>query len=386
MHPTFVPLDDAADSLEAHLSRHSRENHAVYIAVLLFVGAVLALLPFIRVGISVQATGVVRPLIDKHEVVAGMSGLVHWVGVTENARVESGAAMVTLSRGSQADRRALVEEQLRASAASLHDLRTLTAAPRGEGAPELVTAPYIAEETLYRRELAEHAVRREEAGRALTRGRELVERGLLSRSEGDAQAFLVDRLAAEAAMITARYEREWQARLEAAESDRRGLLEQLSGLEVEGELQAIRAPVSGTVEEMRQISPGSFVQAGEVIAVISPTAPLLAEVFVPASDIGLIELGASVRVLVDAYNYRDWGILEGRVATLSDDYVAIDGAPAFRAVVELQNTWLELKDGTQREVKKGMTVRARFMVAERTLWQLLRDDINDWLNPIHRPG
>jgi HlyD family secretion protein len=28
-----------------------------------------------------------------------------------------------------------------------------------------------------------------------------------------------------------------------------------------------------------------------------------------------------------------------------------------------------------------MTLQARFMVAERTLWQLLYDKVDDWMNP-----
>jgi hypothetical protein len=30
-----------------------------------------------------------------------------------------------------------------------------------------------------------------------------------------------------------------------------------------------------------------------------------------------------------------------------------------------------------------MTLRARFLVARRSLWQLLRDDLSDWLHPHH---
>ena len=50
--------------------------------------------------------------------------------------------------------------------------------------------------------------------------------------------------------------------------------------------------------------------------------------------------------------------------------------------VELDRTELQLRNGFTGRLKKGMTLQARFMVTERTLFQLLRDDVNDWLNPV----
>jgi HlyD family secretion protein len=47
----------------------------------------------------------------------------------------------------------------------------------------------------------------------------------------------------------------------------------------------------------------------------------------------------------------------------------------------LDNKQLHLKNGFAGELKKGMTVQARFVVIKRSLWQLLFDKIDDWVNP-----
>jgi HlyD family secretion protein len=47
----------------------------------------------------------------------------------------------------------------------------------------------------------------------------------------------------------------------------------------------------------------------------------------------------------------------------------------------LDQDHLALKNGFQGRLKKGMTLQARFFVTERSLFQLLYDDVNDWLNP-----
>ena len=41
-----------------------------------------------------------------------------------------------------------------------------------------------------------------------------------------------------------------------------------------------------------------------------------------------------------------------------------------------------LKNGYSRPLKKGMTLQARFVITKRSLWQLVYDKIDNWLNPI----
>ena len=42
---------------------------------------------------------------------------------------------------------------------------------------------------------------------------------------------------------------------------------------------------------------------------------------------------------------------------------------------------LTLKNGYCASIQKGMTLTARFRLTQRTLWQLLYDRMDDWMNP-----
>ena len=42
---------------------------------------------------------------------------------------------------------------------------------------------------------------------------------------------------------------------------------------------------------------------------------------------------------------------------------------------------LKLNNGVKGELKKGMTFTSRFLITERTLYQLLYDKVDDWVNP-----
>ncbi len=67
--------------------------------------------------------------------------------------------------------------------------------------------------------------------------------------------------------------------------------------------------------------------------------------------------------------------------TIDNDFTLMDNKPVFKVRCQLDSTQLHLKNGFTGQIKKGLTVQARFIVARRSAWQLLFDKIDDWLNP-----
>ncbi|WP_234461911.1 hypothetical protein [Pedobacter segetis] len=66
---------------------------------------------------------------------------------------------------------------------------------------------------------------------------------------------------------------------------------------------------------------------------------------------------------------------------ISDDILMADKQPVFKVKCSLDQGFLKLKNGYKGKLKKGMTFNARFMVTERSLYQLLYDKVDDWVNP-----
>lgn len=87
------------------------------------------------------------------------------------------------------------------------------------------------------------------------------------------------------------------------------------------------------------------------------------------------------RFQVSAFDYNQWGILTGEVQEISNDVNIINNRPVFTVRSTLGQTYLELENGYRGELKKGMTMQARFIITRRSLFQLLYDNVNDWLNP-----
>ena len=83
----------------------------------------------------------------------------------------------------------------------------------------------------------------------------------------------------------------------------------------------------------------------------------------------------------DAFNYREWGMIRGKVTGISNDIVTMNNQPVFKVRCELQKCLLTLKNGYQGKIKKGMTITGQFYLTQRTLAQLLFDKVDNWMNP-----
>lgn len=131
------------------------------------------------------------------------------------------------------------------------------------------------------------------------------------------------------------------------------------------------------------LAPGAFVQQGQRLGDLSPDDALVAEVYVSPRDVGQIQPGQAVRMQVDAFHYTEWGMLRGTVKRVADDFTMRGNVsqPVFRVFVAPESLELVMRNGLRAEVRKGMTLQARFIVARRSLFSLIYESASHWMNP-----
>jgi hemolysin D len=149
----------------------------------------------------------------------------------------------------------------------------------------------------------------------------------------------------------------------------------------ENDLQILRAPVSGTVQSILAVSPGSVVPAAQpIVSVVPDGAVLTVEAFIPPGDVGFLKPGQAVEVKVDAYPFERYGTLPGTLEWVSPDAEASDrdpinrqarvpapnGVTGYRARIQLRRETLGT-NSTQLAVRPGMTVRAEIQTDERRI-------------------
>ena len=204
---------------------------------------------------------------------------------------------------------------------------------------------------------------------------------VIADAEFETYTFELDRARNEVALVRKTQMSQWQTELINYERDLRSVESELAGLETEIKSMIVRSPISGTVQGLTGIYPGSVVYVGQELAQISPDSDLIVEAYVSPNHIGLLHNGMQVRFLIDAFNYNQWGFGQGKVIDISDDIHIVNDKPVFRIRCSLDRNYLQLKNGYKGILKKGMSLQARFIVTERTLWQLIYDNVDDWLNP-----
>lgn len=378
---------DASNDLLAYLPRVSVRSQAIYLTVLAVVALALLALPLIYVDVSVQATGNIRPVSERSEVKATAGAIVEAVLVKEWQAVQKGQPLFRLQSEVLETKKRLVEQQHAEKEAFVRDLSQLTTKP-WQAITQLETPLYRQQYTQFRAAVEESWHAQEK------RKRELATSRFLYRSHAIARLDYEDALYAHKAAL-ARYntlvEQQrsyWQTDLTQHQRDLTGLdadAEQLAGQQA---LYVLKAPVSGTASQLAGRYAGSYVQAGEVLAVVSPDSTLIAETYVAPKDIGLMQPGQPVRLQVDAFNYNQWGLLTGRVLDIANDFTLVNTGragpePVFKVRCQLDRPYLALSNGYRGHLKKGMTVQARFKVTRRSLFQLLYDKADDWLNPVN---
>ena len=129
------------------------------------------------------------------------------------------------------------------------------------------------------------------------------------------------------------------------------------------------------------IQEGSLISAGVPIAEISPDGNLIVECYISPSDIGLLNIKNQVNFQIEAFNYNHWGFATGKIVEIGRDIEILNETPVFKVRCTIDQSYLSLKNNYKGFLRKGMTLNARFKIAERTLFELLYDNVEDWLNP-----
>lgn len=138
----------------------------------------------------------------------------------------------------------------------------------------------------------------------------------------------------------------------------------------------IVAPVDGVVSFLSVRNPGEFVQTGQTVAEIAPrTAPLILAANLPNQEAGFVKVGMEVQVKLDAYPYQDFGVITGKVTSISPDTKADkQQEAAYRVEVNLERSYINANHQII-PFKAGQTATADIIIRRRRIADLLLDPL-----------
>jgi hemolysin D len=197
---------------------------------------------------------------------------------------------------------------------------------------------------------------------------------------------------ARVAQLESRYRSDLQAERVQLSNDVARLGEEAEKQGFREGLLELKAPQAGIVKDLATTTVGAVVQPGTVLLSLVPVGePLVAEVFIQNQDIGFVREGQSVRVKLSAYPFTKYGMLEGRVTTISADASRLapptaggdsgESTPAesatspFKARVLLTAQQLT-SIGNALPIAAGMQVKTEIQQGERTVLEYLLSPVS----------
>jgi HlyD family secretion protein len=358
--------------------RHRVSYAPFWLFILLALG-LFSLILFVRVDVSVRGKGIVKTGRNTSELRIGVAGKVLSVAASENENVKKGDTLCVIDHSSLISRGALFQEQIDLNKDYSSDLYWLTRKPML--ADSLKTSRFKQSRALYQQIEQQLSTTFSQKEKAWKRAHFLLTEKVLSQADFELieSEYLLAKENIENHHET--YLEQWMSQYVELNTSINDLAGQLEQIQETISRHFIRAPESGTLISLQGIQPGHFVSEGTLLGSLSPEGPEEIECFLSPSDIGLLKPGMPVKLQIDAYDYNQWGLLDGELTEIAGDVVTMGNDVYYKVWCHPSKNWLELRNGVRGNIKKGMTVTARFVVTQRTIFQLLFDKMDDWLNP-----
>ncbi len=165
-----------------------------------------------------------------------------------------------------------------------------------------------------------------------------------------------------------------QAQAAGVQSSRAALAQQLAQAE-SAQGYTLTSPIAGTVTAITaRLGQPASVQVPLMI-VMPANATLRAELYIPTSAAGFLQIGQDVRLAVDAFPYQRFGTVDARITQISS--VAVPKATPDGGAVPVYLVTAEIADpsvvafGRKQPLLPGMTFSARIVTQKQSLFEWL---------------
>lgn len=136
------------------------------------------------------------------------------------------------------------------------------------------------------------------------------------------------------------------------------------------------APISGVISALNIHNTGEVVQPGQTIAEMTPNqAPLVLEVSLPNREAGFVKTGMPVQVKFDAFPYQNYGVIPGKVVSISPDAKTDERlGVVYRVEVSIDRDSVKANNQTWK-LKAGQTATAEIVIRQRSIADILLDPL-----------
>jgi len=384
MSKNIFPSEILNFTAEQEVAKHSKTSQAIYIALVVVVLGCLIALPYVYVDVTVQSKGLIRPSQSVSQINSPINGQVSQVLFKENDQVAKNDTLLIVESNHLKQEASNISQRVNEVKSYIKDLKLLQSTLTNSAFKKtnnLISPTYLQQYNEFKQKVSELNTAYLKAKKDFNRTKKLFEAQAVAKMEYEQAEFELNQTLASFKNFHQTQLTAWSSELQQHGEELNRLILQQTQLDQKAKNYIITSPVSGSIQGMKGLTKGVHVFSGKSLFNISPSAEMIVQTYLSPKDIGLIKQGMNAKFQVDAFNYNQWGFVTGNVIEISKDIIVQDKRPVFEVKCSLDRSQLKLKNGYIGKLKKGMTTQVRFIVAERSLWQLLYDKVDNWLNP-----
>ncbi|MFO7826068.1 MAG: HlyD family efflux transporter periplasmic adaptor subunit [Cyclobacterium sp.] len=367
---------------DAHIGVRSQAIYLIILTLLMF--SCLALF-FVKVDVAVQSRGSFKSALQRNPLISAVGGRLEKWNLSENQKVKQGEVLAVIRKEALDLEMQGVRERLYLLEDLISDLRSLLSADLVGAqiqAIRLRTHYFQASLLEYQTQFNNQSAAVQKLERDYERAKILLNSQSLAFADFDEVEVKFKQASSQLELIQKQKIQSWEQELNDFKNERIKLSNQLKLYASQMDQYNILAGTNGTLINVLNLNEVDFIHPHQKLAEISPDTTLLAVTYISPVDIAFIQKGQEVSFQVDAYNYNQWGIAEGKVWDIADDLTLLNEKEVgYLVTCLMERSYLTLSSGAVGQIKKGMTFNARFVVARRSLSQLVYDRVDNWINP-----
>lgn len=368
---------DPIHTTENLIAKNKTKSISIYLMAVLAVITVLVLLPIIKIDISSQSRGIVRSKTDNVPITSLVNGKITKIHLKNNAFVSKGDTLFTVSKENLETEKELQDTLATSVAILLEDVTAILA----NKINQLQTNTYREDYFKYKAQKNELQSKIAQASLNFNRYKGLYDKQVIAKAEYEKYLYELQFANQALQSFVKQQKATWENQKQELEERVKNLEGGIEKIAIEEKNYTVLAPISSSVENFSGLQVGSFVNASQTIATLSPEDNLIVECTVSPNDIGLLKVNQEVKFQMDAFNYNQWGLLEGKIIDIDKNTTLQENQAFFKVRCSISNKELSLKSGYKTSVTKGMTLTTRYIITRRSLYELLFDKMDDWLNP-----
>ena len=362
----------------------NQETRVIYLITLVSLTLLIGSLYFITVEISTTAPAIIRPAAEVSIIRSPLTGQVVASHATENARVVRGTLLYLINSDQLSAKASAYQSRIEQEQKSLKDVRRLlkeSIALRPIAESEFQTPLYRQAYRTFHQALAEANTTLLKAETEFKRQKKLYEVRVIPAAEFEGFQFELAKAENNRKQMLEVNRNQWEEEIRTMQKNIETWTAELNAVEIELATHRVVAPVSGTLQNLMGVYPGSFVYANQELSSISPDTSVLILAYVTPDHIADGVPGMVARLQIDAFHYHQWGLATGYVTEVAQDSKIINNQWVYEVRCTLEKNYLTHTTGRLGYLKKGMTLRAHFRKYDQTVWNLLYQKADDRINP-----